>query len=157
MPTVWSRFPDARLVLAGASVPGAPTDLTAALDENARTKVEVLVDIDDERREELLASSGVFVSASTRESFGLVLIEAMSAGLPVVCPDTPVNREVTGGNAVFCRTDAEDLGDLVADLLADPGEGARLSAVGRAHVGDRYTWTRVGQVFLSAYRKAVES
>ena len=43
-----------------------------------------------------LKSSDVFVSSSNTEGFGIVTVEAMTAGIPYVISDTEVNREITG-------------------------------------------------------------
>jgi glycosyltransferase involved in cell wall biosynthesis len=63
---------------------------------------------------ELLGQMDVFAFSTTRdEGFGIALIEAMAAGLPVIASDVPACREV--------------LGDGAAGLLVPPGDRARLS------------------------------
>lgn len=57
--------------------------------------------ISDADYHRLLVRARASVTASTDEGFGLPLVEAMSAGTPVVCSDLRVFREVTGGHARF--------------------------------------------------------
>ena len=73
----------------------------------------------------------VCVSASTREAFGMVLVEAMAAGVPVVAvasggPREIVEDGVTG--VLVAEADPELLADGVARLLADAGLRAAMSA-----------------------------
>lgn len=50
---------------------------------------------------DLYADAGIFVWPSLSESFGHPLFEAMAAGLPIVCSDIPVNRELCGDAALY--------------------------------------------------------
>lgn len=49
----------------------------------------------------LYANSDIFVWPSLAETFGQPLIEAMSAGLPIICSDIPVNREICQDAALY--------------------------------------------------------
>lgn len=71
------------------------------------------------RREELPAwyrAADVFTLPSVSESFGLVYVEALACGTPVVAPDDDVRREVIGDAGVFC--DVEDPRAYAAALAA---------------------------------------
>jgi glycosyltransferase involved in cell wall biosynthesis len=74
----------------------------------------------------------VFAFSTTRdEGFGIALIEAMAAGLPVVASDVPACREV--------------LADGAAGLLVPPGDDARLAQAICALLGSerqRTAWAR---------------
>ena len=43
-----------------------------------------------------------FLTTTSAEGFGLAVAEAMACGVPVICPDTPVLPEITGGHAALC-------------------------------------------------------
>jgi D-inositol-3-phosphate glycosyltransferase len=108
----------------------------------------------------LMRSADVVVTTPWYEPFGIVPIEAMAVGVPVVASavggmiDTVVD-DVTG-----VHVPAEDPGAIAAalvDLLGDGGRRRRLGAAGAARVRRRYTWARVASGVLDAYRAAIGS
>jgi glycosyltransferase involved in cell wall biosynthesis len=78
---------------------------------------------DEELRSEYLAA-GAFVSLSSDEGFGLPVVEAAAAGLPLILSDIPVYREVSGGEARFVPTSRRESVEVLAGLLdrLDSGE-----------------------------------
>jgi len=98
-------------------------------------------------------------SVSPAEAFGIVLLEAMASGLPLITTRLPtgvsaVNREGATGLAVP-PGDAGALGEALAALLADP---ARRGAMGRAARGVlevEYTAALMGERYLALYREAI--
>lgn len=96
---------------------------------------------DDVQRE--LQGADLFLFPSQYESFGIAVVEAQAAGVPVVCSDLPVMQEVTGGAACTLPPRAvERWARAVSELLADPAERQRLSEAGRRNAR-RYAWPRV--------------
>ena len=72
----------------------------------------------------LLKSMDGFVYSTDHDTFGIAIVEAMYAGLPIVVNDWPVMKEVCGGgenNAItyFKSKDAEDCADTIEKLLTD--------------------------------------
>ncbi len=64
------------------------------------------------------SSSDVFCFPTLRESFGMVIIEAMASGLPVITTDIPVTREVAGNAAIFVEPkNAHKIAEKVVNLL----------------------------------------
>jgi len=108
---------------------------------------------DTELRREL-ARADVLAAPSLRgESFGLVLAEAMAAGVPVVASDIAGYREVlTAGGVLVPPGDAGALAGALGRLLNDAGERERLSAAGRREAS-RYAWPRVAERVLEIYRR----
>jgi glycosyltransferase involved in cell wall biosynthesis len=83
---------------------------------------------------DVLAALDVFVCPSEREPFGLVIVEAMAAGTPVVASDTggPVEIVEDERSGLLFRTgDAEALAARVLQLQGDAPLRARLAAAGR--------------------------
>lgn len=91
----------------------------------------------------------VFPSVAPYESFGLVMIEAMMWGLPIVATDWRGNRDVLGGDFEgICHAPGEDPAASIAAALADAIETLRRKTV----------WTgRNRQIFLDRYRFTAET
>lgn len=92
-----------------------------------------------------------------QEGFGMVLVEAMRSGLPIVAtksggiPD--VIADGTTGLLVAER-DPAAIADAVAKLLADPAQAKRLAAAAQADVAARFAPERIARVFDDVYRRA---
>lgn len=77
-----------------------------------------------------IGQAGIFCAPSVYEPFGLAVLEAARAGVPLVLSDIPTFREIWDGAAVFFSP--EDSGDLAATLNALAQDGGRRSNLGRA-------------------------
>jgi len=102
------------------------------------------------------AAADVLAFPSTKEGWGLAVLEAMSAGLPVVTSDLPVFREylVPGRDALMVPVgDAAALAAALASVLGDPRLAGRLRAAGAA-VADRFTWARSAAEHQAIYISA---
>jgi glycosyltransferase-like protein len=89
------------------------------------------------------AAADVLAFPSTKEGWGLAVLEAMSAGLPVVTSDLPVFREYLrpGRDALLVPVDdAPALAAALAAILDDRRLAARLRTAGRA-VCERFSWS----------------
>lgn len=104
------------------------------------------------------ASADVFVAPNTGgESFGIVLLEAMAAGLPIVAGDIPGFRTVMKDGRqgrLVPPGDAFALADAVATLLANRKLGAAMAADGHRTVAE-YDWPVVAQRIVELYRKVL--
>jgi len=90
------------------------------------------------------AAADVLAFPSTKEGWGLAVLEAMSAGLPVVTSDLPVFREYLrpGRDALLVPVgDGPALAAALAAVLDDPRLAGRLRAAGR-RVCQRFSWSR---------------
>lgn len=108
---------------------------------------------------EFLRSLSVFsVPALYGEAFGLYLIEAWAAGVPVVQPRHaafPELIEVTGGGLLCEPGSPESLADSVETLLLDPAKRASLADAGRAAVERHFTDTRMAEQMTEAFEQAL--
>ncbi len=96
----------------------------------------------------VLCSDGV-------ESFGLVQVEALACGIPVIAPDLPGVRTVVEDGADGLHVRPGDLGSLTAALrrmaALAPAERAGMGARGRRKVLERYTWERSAERLEAVY------
>ena len=104
-------------------------------------------DVDRPRKLELLRSFTVMsVPATYGESFGLYVLEALAAGVPVVqprCDSFPELLAATGGG-VLCEPDnPRSLADELESLLLDEPRRSALGATGQAAVRERFTAERM--------------
>jgi glycosyltransferase involved in cell wall biosynthesis len=98
------------------------------------------------RPQDTLATLGLLVLPSEAEGFGLVLIEAMAAGVPVVATNAPGIRDVVqnGVNGLLVPIgDPAALADAIERIVGDSDLRQRLIAEGLRTVRERYTWDRV--------------
>ena len=148
-PEVVSRHPAARLLVAGRGEGGPEL-----VPPEVRGRVEFLGQVSDEDRRRLLASADVFVAPQTGgESFGIVLVEAMAAGAPVVASDLAAFDAVLGGGrcgVLFAAGDAAGCAKAVADLLSDDVRRTNLRTVGPVEAR-RYDWSRVAPDIEAVY------
>ena len=107
------------------------------------------------RPQEALQKAGILVLPSEAEGFGLVLIEAMAAGVPVVQPQTasfPELIEATGGGVLCEPGDAKALAEAIESLLLDPTRSRALGEAGRKAVAENFTVARLAQESLRVFQ-----
>ena len=101
----------------------------------------------DEIRE-IYAQADMFVFSSTCESFGLTLLEAAKAGLPVLCYDYPPAREILGGGAAwFRKIDAAIIADKIKYLYENPELRRQIAEVGQER-SRLFSWEKCAQQTL---------
>jgi glycosyltransferase involved in cell wall biosynthesis len=109
---------------------------------------------DDLPRYLSLADLFAFPSQNRLEGFGLVVAEAMAAGLPVVIADMPGVREVIEPGKEGLLTEpliATDLAAKIETLLEDPALARRMGAAGRRRAEERYGPATVARQLLNLY------
>ena len=98
---------DANLKICGRDFDGVEPSLKRLIRElDLGTNVEIIDSPSDEALEKLIAQSSVFITASQFEGFGLSVVEAMAAGLPIICRNIePLNGfvKIRLTTVSFCR------------------------------------------------------
>ena len=102
-----------------------------------------------------LRSLSVFsVPARYGEAFGLYVIEALAAGVPVVQPRTaafPELLEMTGGGLLCAADSAPALAKGIEELLLNPARGQALGEAGRRAVFERFSAEAMARATLRVY------
>jgi phosphatidylinositol alpha-mannosyltransferase len=150
-PEIRKKFPEIRLLIAG---PGEPDNTLKSLSREDRASVTVLGMVAPQDKASVLASGTIYVAPNTGgESFGIVLLEAMAAGTPVVASDLEAfKRVLDNGKAgiTFENENPADLAKVISDLLANPNRRAQLSEQGRLRAAE-FDWSVVAGKIVEVY------
>jgi glycosyltransferase involved in cell wall biosynthesis len=105
-------------------------------------RIEVLGEVSEAQRLELLGSAAVVACASVIEAFGITTLEAWAHATPVVVADTPVRRSVVrhGVDGLIAPRDAGGLAGAIIELLADPARARAMGEAGRRRVESEFRW-----------------
>ena len=155
--TLAATRPDLRLVAVGE---GPERDAVGTLPPELRARVAMLGAVPNSELPPIERACDLYLGPSTGgESFGVVLIEAMAAGLPVVASDTPGYDEVVRDGVDGLLVPPSDPGALAVSagrVLDDPALAARRAAAG----GDRaagFDWSVVVERIETLYRRALQA
>ncbi|GAA1986582.1 glycosyltransferase family 4 protein [Isoptericola halotolerans] len=155
-PAILAAHPGTRFLVAGKGDAGRSA-AQSVLGEHGGS-FTWLGGVSDEDKAALLRSADLYVAPQTGgESFGIVLVEAMSAGTGVVASDLGAFRRVlddgTAGR-LFRTGDPQDLAASVVAALADRADTAARAARASAFVR-RFDWSTVTDQVLAVYEMAV--
>jgi glycosyltransferase involved in cell wall biosynthesis len=144
-----------RLVLAGAATSRAAGWLRRLQDAPFAGSVEHRGYVPENAREELYAGARALVLPSLDEGFGLPVLEAMSAGVPVIASRRGAIPEVTAGAADLVEpTDVEGWATAMSRVLSDDGHAVELASRGLERAR-HFTWDRSAALLTAAYEDAV--
>jgi phosphatidyl-myo-inositol alpha-mannosyltransferase len=147
---------DVSLVVVGDGRDRSAIDL---LSPGARRRVVPLGAVPHDVLPRYHAACDVFVSpALGQESFGIVLVEAMAAGLPVVATDIPGYREVVRGGVeglLVRPNDPPALAAAISKLLSTPAFATALAEAGRIRA-EAFSWGVVVPRLEAVYDRALE-
>ena len=135
------QHPDLGLVLVGSADTRYVDDVRVLVESlGLSVRVRRFERASEEELLGLYANASVFAYPSLVEGFGLPLLEAMAAGVPVVASDAAAVREVIGGAALTLPPDdPERWARALADVTYDTALAGQLRALGHA-VAQRHTW-----------------
>ena len=105
----------------------------------------------------LLSGAEVFVLPSLYEGFGLPVLEAQQAGVPVVCSTAGSLLEVAGNAAVFFNPySIADMAEKIAAVASNPALQTELRQKGLANVR-RFSWEQTARETLAVYAQVYET
>jgi glycosyltransferase involved in cell wall biosynthesis len=145
------RKTDAILVIAGGRE--ADTDTLMATGKRLLgQRVRFLPDLPRDSMPDLYRAADAFVLPSLHEMFGIVLLEALATGLPVLCNDTPDFRAIVGPGGLYRDLGTQDkLASGLSDLL-DLSASSSIIQSGRSHVEALFSEQAVIGALLAMYR-----
>lgn len=150
---VAAEQPDLRLVMVGSRDAHAGALRTLADDLGIAHRVDDLEGVDDGRLAALYRGARALLVSSRTEGFGLVILEAMASGTPVIAVDRPPLPEVAGDAAIVVPFD-DDAAMAEAIRGLDEPSSRRLADAGRARAA-AFTWQRAADaaaaVLLDAF------
>lgn len=153
-----AQIPDAQLLIVGNDEEGyTPSLLELAKRERVFERVVFAGPVFGKAKTELYRRATVFALASYSENFGNVILEAMAEGCPVVVtPEVGASAIVEElGGGVVVGGDPQQFARAVRHLLADEQLRADMGRRGREGVRARYTWDKVAERMLEAYRSTI--
>lgn len=154
---VLKAIPNARLVIAGSG--REVHNLAEQIrDLDITDSVSLLGGMTKERVAQLMAAADVFVLPSKVESFGLSLLEASAAGVPVVCSNAGGIPEVfhDGLNALLCPAgDDGAMAKAIIRLIQD-SELAKKIGANALETARKFTWEMAAERTLRVYEEVLQ-
>ena len=151
-PRVVDAVPDARLKLVGKG-PGLDALRDSARASRVAANIDVAGFVAEADIEKVWAEASVFAMPSLTEGFGLVFVEAMRRGLPVISSRADAGAEVNlDGETGFAiaRDDRDRWVEALVTLLRDRDLGARLGAAGVVRWRAEFRFSAFERRFLDA-------
>ncbi|PXY32391.1 glycosyltransferase family 4 protein [Prauserella muralis] len=117
-------------------------------------RVRVLGRLSDAELAGVLRGASVLAAPSLAEGFGLPVLEAMAAGVPVVHSDAPALAEVAGGAGLTVpRRDARALAGALREVLSSPRRAAELAEAGRRRAA-AFSWAEAAKAVWALHDPA---
>lgn len=145
---------DLQLVLAGnREAHNFDQKIDEAIEKNGlQDKIIFAGWIDEEDKPILLQMADCFVFPSLYEGFGIPIIEAMSAGTPIICSDIPVFREIGKDAALFCDPkNSQQFAENISKILTDQSLRKKLVRSGIENARN-FTWQNTAEKTLAIYK-----
>jgi len=155
---VLKAIPNAKLAIAGEGTEA--TGLRTQIKKLGLEKsVFMLGKLRREQVARLMAAADVFVLPSLFESFGMVLLEAMAVGAPIVCTRTQGAMEIIDDGVDGVMTppaDDDALAEAILRVLSDSKLAKYLRRNGLKTVKEKFSWERTARLTLALYEKVKE-
>jgi glycogen(starch) synthase len=160
MPAVVAQYPTASFVFVSHN-PAARAQMEGrAAQLGVARRLRFVGRVSEEQKLALMRAARCIAIPSRYEGFGLPLLEAMQAGVPLVASNIPVIDEIVSDGADGLLVEPESPAALaagIARLLGDAGLRAQLIAGGRAKLGRDFDEERLLARLLDCYAAAAKS
>ena len=143
-----------RLVLVGRDEGGAADIEEFIIQHQLQGEVITTGEVSDGELADWYTEADLFVLFSHYEAFGLVFVEAMAHGAPVLTHDVGANREVLGqGAVVIPRFDRDAGAHELARLINDNAARWELGRQAQRYALAEFTWPTVAEKYLAVYQR----
>ncbi len=147
---------DWRLVLAGSNGYGAGNVLEAIKHSKSTGRIIVTGYVTPEDLATWYSRAMLFAFPSLDEGFGMPVLEAMAAGIPVIASRTSAVGEVAGTAALLIDPRSEDeLAEGLQRLVGDRNLRSQLTDAGRVRAA-QFTWSRSAERTLAVYKQLLD-
>ena len=157
MPKVLNGYHDSKLIIAGKG--GMIDELRDEVRRlNIENKVYFTGYLNLEQVTKMYKCADVAVFPSTYEPFGVVALEGMLSGTPVVVSDIGGLNDIVQHRENGMKSYAgnpNSIADSILELLYNPGLCVELSRAAKAKVKSQYNWTKIAQDTHFIYQKAI--
>ena len=152
-PLVLARHPGALLQIAGEG----SRQYMQKLRDRAKEGVEFLGFLSGSEKEDALARATVLVLPSMHENFGMVVIEAIAAGVPVIVSQHVQLLDFIAGNhlGLVALDSPDSIAKAIGIVFTDPALGDRVSEHGRRLVEESYNPEIIGKQLETMYLSAL--
>lgn len=159
-PYIKQRFPEARLFVVGAYQPEEIAPFERYARRYGLEDIHFIGRVSKDDLPRYYRTATIFCAPSTgSESFGIILLEAMAAGVPVVASDIAGYRSVltAGEEGLLVKPgDEMAIAQGITSLLNSPGQRSSMAANGR-HTAQQYDWKVVAPQILDYYWELIEA
>lgn len=142
------------LVLIG-HMPEKSAEIRAALQRAGDHRIRFTGFIPDDDVDALMKQASLFVFPSLYEGFGLPILDAQEAGIPIACSDVAALPEVAGEGAIlFDPLSVDDMADKLKRALLDADLRESLAQKGKENARN-FSWDKAARETMDIYRKVV--
>ena len=146
---------DWTLILAGSSGFAAEDTLREIAESGCASRIRVTGYLSDAEIAGLYARASIFAFPSLDEGFGMPVLEAMSAGVPVVTSNRSALPEIAGGCALLIDPERdEELSGALILLAKDEKIRKEFAELGKSHAS-AFTWARAAESTAAVYRELI--
>lgn len=141
------------LVLAGSVGYGAKQIMTLIENSPARQRIRSFGYVSFEQLSMLYRTASALVFPSLEEGFGMPVLEAMSAGLPVITSDRSATAEIAGGAALLIDPEqTESIASAAERVLSNYSLKEQLVEAGYERAA-KFSWVRAARETIAVYQK----
>jgi len=116
--------------------------------------VEFLGFLPDSEMQKQYSEASIFVSPSRYEGFGIVLLEALASGLPLVTTKTGISSKVVEHGKNGFLVDYENMGEAIVKLLKDKNLRKQMGIRSR-EIAKNYSWSSAAKRMITIYEELV--